>query len=721
MIEQDKIVMPAAYEVIEASQKNGPISKDLRAEQQKVSAAKVAAVVFICGLFNPITIACVGLFGAVHLGYRLVKACIIALNPNSLMAKEHNMKEGVREARVATVRNVAWGSLGVTSGDQPEDEVKTKDINVAYDSLMGRHDRANLQEMSDKRILLNKLKSKGAVIKDGMQNRSVEELKNKLEKYSEKPVELEKHVEKRSEIDLLLDNNQIPEFTAREIDEFNDDLNALRASMSVLANDSASYKKTMDDLRTLLQSDVYQAIKHDPSQEAVKFLHLTCASLWNDVRAMEAFQSFGEAAIDSPAIDVSLSDQVDAPLGPKTAATLEQSVANVKSELLTDHGIPAKILYAITNPHQTLGSLASEGGLPRQIAAFFGKGRYDPHRLLNIPSLQGQTTAKIGGSDKEILIDNVYGGSPTIGDAEIDPIFLAVIQAAENNQFGPLEHRMPEIPDKVFYTNFQDLGKKGGEGPRSVTIMKLNALYPCAFTGITLTKDTEFYMRNEGLKKWPGAEAFGDVMRSKLLDSSSFSLDDRVRTVIDHQKIEDPGFYFPGRKDEWEPFFDLIIKAANEHFKDEEPQTEEEVKALCGAYQELVYHSIQCQMEFKLADGLQKQGLESPRIHSQRSCKENIDRGGVANAAYLYLRLHKEIENRKELIAGALHSRALLARGRMILQARLPQNFALIAKIEPETFMGMQKDLMEKQSITIDAMPEFKVAKNTTVEAAAAA
>lgn len=705
---------PIAFKAMDSTHKNNvqiDRSPDLKAEKQKVSAAKVAAVVFLAGLFNPLTITFVGLIGVVHLGYRLVKACIIALKPDSLLAKEQAMKEGVREARVATIRNITRNSLGLINNDQAADNVNVKDIKLNYQELMNNADA--LKEMSDKRILLNGLKSKGAEIKEGMQEKSTNYLFDELQKYSSQ--------EEINAFNLKLENNGILEITEKEIDKFNNDLYALRTRMSELANDSESYKKIMDDLRSLLQSNVYNAIRHDPSQEAVKFLHLTCASLWNDVRAMEAFQTFGDAAIGSAPKD---STTIDTTLGERTASTLEQSIVNVKSELLTDHGIPAKILYAITNPRQALGSLASEGGFPRQVAAFFGKGCYDPHRLLNIPSLQGQTIAKIGNSDQEILIDNVYGGSPTIGDKDIDPIFLAVIHAAENNQFGPSEHRMAEIPDKIFYTNFQDLGKKGGEGPRSVTIMKLNEQYPCAFTGITLTKDSEFYMRTEGLKEWPGVDSFGDTMRTKLMDDSSFSLENRVRTIKNHVKNEDPGFYFPGKATDWQPFFDNIIAAANEVFEDQQPQNEAEVAALCGAYQEFVYHSIQCQMEFKLANSMQQQGLKSPRIHSQRACKENIDRGGVANATYLYLRLplpqdETESRTREELVAGALHSRALLARGRMILEARLPQNLALIAKIEPDQFMSVQNELIKQQGIAIRGLPEFVVAKNVAAAAAA--
>jgi hypothetical protein len=245
--------------------------------------------------------------------------------------------------------------------------------------------------------------------------------------------------------------------------------------------------------------------------------------------------------------------------------------------------------------------------------------------------------------------------------------------------------------------------------------MSLNDRFPIAFMGITLSKDSSFYMMRDE-QTWIDAENFGKEMMEKLTEENSFSLEGRVR----EKGKEDAGFYFPGSEQDWFPLFHNVITAANTQFEGKTANTPEEAKALRGAYQEFVYNSLQFQLDMKLVAQLKAEGLDKPKVQSQRLCKENIDRGGVGNAVHLYLRLptpdleDKAAQREREgLIAGCLHCRALLARGLMILEGRLPQSFALMENVSPQDFMDKQMEILKKDGIAVDSTPVYTPALST--------
>jgi len=668
---------------------------------KKIDVVKSAAVFYVSALISyvsvPIFASMAFTFGAYN-SLRVVQR--EKLSKDSLIVEKHEMKQNLYQESTNTLKVIARHSL---INEFSSSSASPSEIFVAF-PLNDKEISTNKQT----RKVLNALKMQGIEITEKIKSQSLETL---LENYRDTFGEAAyAHLTEDSSF------HSFPPITSSQVDVFNDRLTSFQERLLKLEKfNEKDYKKALGELRALLQDPVYQAIKEDSSQRSVQFLHLTSASLWNNVKAMDGFQAFGNASLGKDCFE----DVAEfTHLGQTTVNALEKSLDNVEKEFHTDVGLAKKVVFASTHPKQSLGSMAAEGGFLRTLASYFGQGHYDNFKdTLNIPSLQGFTTAKAAGYPDEMRIDNVYGGTPTIGDDAIDPIFLATIQGAENNQLGPPEFRQKEIPDKVFYTNYQNIAKSDGEGPRSITIMKLNSLFPCAFVGITLTKDTDFYMHNSNMKEWPGAEAFGDIFYEKLMDERSFSLENRTEK---NKSSEDPSFYFPGEPEKWSSLFKEIIKAANEQFANENPQTKEEVMALSGAYQEFVYQSIQYQLEFTFASELQESGIVAPRLHSQRACKENYDRGGSANMSYLYLRLpipdpeapdHDQlIKERIGLVAGALHCRPLACRGRMVMRARLPQNFALISHVEPSDFIAMQKKILEQREIQFDEAPVFSAA-----------
>ncbi len=500
----------------------------------------------------------------------------------------------------------------------------------------------------------------------------------------------------------------------KEAASFNQILKELDGLLKSSSKDVAAVNQQVTSkLREALNSPAYQALKEDPTNQSVQFLHSIASAIWNNVQALDAYKTLGEAALRRVPKDPY---QPDPSTGKEMHVILEASHKKASQELLTDHGIPGKILYALKHPTQTLSSMASEGGLLRSVAEVFGKGVYDSHYLLsNNPSLQGVTTAQIATSKGPInaSINNCYGGSPTIGDNQISPEFDALCQAAENKQFSSKSD--PTIPDVVYYTNFQNIEHKGGEGGRSQTIMNQNQRYPLSFKGMTLAKDSDFYMMKSYKKdpdsiQWSGSIAFGQEMFQRMTDDACFSNSNRTGNPAGN------GFYFPGTKEEWSPIFKKCIESAQLHFHDA-PQNRSGTEAyeLRGAFQEYVYSMVQAHTELKLVKDAGEKGNKNPVMTAIRACKENIDRGGAENTKYMYTRLSPEEftdAERATLITGVFQSRALSARNRVILDHRLPQVLSFMDHVEPADFQREMNNVVRDLGIQFAdrGEPRFKPA-----------
>lgn len=437
-------------------------------------------------------------------------------------------------------------------------------------------------------------------------------------------------------------------------------------------------------LRKALNSPVYQNIKEDPSDLNVKFLHRLAADMWNKAPSMEAYSELG----------ANIMDQMEGldPNAAKNEALLadQLNASHTKMENLhyAAHGLSG-ILYALTHPLQTLGSLASEGGFARHIPGIFGLDVYDSHgTLANNPSLQGVTEITMNGQQRG-KIHNCYGGSPTIGDHKIAPEFEALLLAAENNQFAYPAHRDNHIPMMVNYNNLQNLDKVHGEGPRTRTIMLLNQKYPLSFRGATFAKDSNFYLKPTDAL-WQSPADFGAKMMHEL-----------VRSFDPLEKGH--GFYFHGPVEKWRPAFEGAIASATAHFEKlsrENPALYNSLtpKDLQGAYQERVYSLLNAVIEMESAKSLSDHGITNFIVMAISACKENIDRGGMENTKYLFTRLPETLSPQQwtAFIMGAMHSRALSARDRVILKARMPQILNFIKTTKPAEFRAEMAGLFNQ-------------------------
>lgn len=465
--------------------------------------------------------------------------------------------------------------------------------------------------------------------------------------------------------------------------------------LTVLSNSQAAKdpiranQKFISAFRKVLTSSVYLALKEDSSIPSIKFLHLLANAIWNKTPSMEAYRDLGNNIITNTLPDCPL--ETNLPLtGEVIAEALDLSHRKMEKIHYTAKGWKALLNYSVIHPYQSLGSLASEGGMHRQIPASMGLGEYDSHgNNSNNPSLQGVTTITFenGGEAK---VNNCYGGTPTIGDHFIAPEFEAILQAAENNQLAKEISRDHEIPQMVNYNNLQNLHKEHGEGPRSRTIMLLNKKYPLSFRGATFSKDSSLYlMKKPEHVVWNGKPGdFGMIMLNQLQNSFN-------------PLQKNHGFYFYGCLDQWQPIFQNVILSANAHFENFlekiQPTLSKHLapQALQGAYQEYVYSLLKTVIELDSISTLNSRGISNPTTMVITACKENIDRGGIENTKYLYLRLQNMNQReRLNLILGAMHSRALSCRDRIILRARIPQILNFMKTTSPEEFNNQQASLL---------------------------
>ncbi|MDF2577962.1 MAG: hypothetical protein K0S74_1446 [Chlamydiales bacterium] len=509
-------------------------------------------------------------------------------------------------------------------------------------------------------------------------------------------------------------------------------------------------------LRNGLRSKAYEILKEQSDEPLIQLLHELCSGIYNQVKAIDAYAELGKDVLEQTKRELEKSKETRplismGSIGLDIHSTIQNSHNTTKKHLLTDHHITGKAKYTFSGHiRQTLGSLASEGGIRRAIASLFGHGTYDSHKnLANNPSLRSTRTIALGtGDDKlSLRLNNVYTGSPTIGDDIIAPEFEATLIAAENSQLDDMLGRnetAPKLPHMISYTNLQNWNKSGGEGPRSRTIMALAEKYPTSFCGVTLSKDSSFYKKgvlSTNILPWykklpvigkkeikPKPEDFISNIEALFIKKSS----NADKLSINREPCKKEGFVLPSNISD--PDLVKIINASLKQthnicsiIRKEHPiPTNSE---LWGAHIETFYSILQEGITLHLAKQLTEQGIKQATIQANASCKEDIDRGGMENAKQEFLSLvntlnkpnlnasEKEtaIVDFKQKIVGIIESRALSARNRVILEHRMTHILSLIKLVEWEKFdfdqmlQELLQEIWEKPGMTIDSS-EHKLA-----------
>lgn len=466
-----------------------------------------------------------------------------------------------------------------------------------------------------------------------------------------------------------------------------EDVNNLHDKRPVKAN-----RAFIADFRKVLKHPVYQAIKFSSEQPVVALLHHLAAAIWNDVHILPQYKAVGEAIISDGQLKLSENQPSNASL----TNLLRASQAVIAKRHYANDSWISKIGYALTHFWHVMGTLASEGGFVRHIPALLGVDQYDSHGTLsNNPSIQG--TSFWEGPSVKGRVNNCYGGTPTIGDHLIAPEFTALLQAVENNLLASKEFFSQDIPLKVIYNSLQNIDKCHGEGPRSHAIMHMNEAYPLSFSGAILAKDTAIYqMKSPEHVVFEGGGQFAVVLKEKLMQG-----------LLSPEK-SGHGFFFFRQGYQWEQLFDLILKHVSLKFEALGYSDDLTVRSkLQAAYQEYVYSLLIAVFECQQLANLNAAGFDDPLITEITACKENIDRGGMENTKYMYLRLPLMPERlmplsglqQLEYLIGIMNSRSISARDRAILKERMPQVLAFIELVSPADFNRTLAQLLKELNL----------------------
>ncbi|MBA3603204.1 MAG: hypothetical protein H0W50_06095, partial [Parachlamydiaceae bacterium] len=312
-------------------------------------------------------------------------------------------------------------------------------------------------------------------------------------------------------------------------------------------------------LRNAFENKAYQFLKECEDNPTIRFLHEINLAMYTDTPLLSAYLS-------EDANNPGLGNQLYA------NAKQENNKAEMKNpvDILTKPGsfIDKMRDYAVKkglySSHSCLGYIINH------FTQFFGAFTstklgsylfdYDPAGKLgnNVGALSTETFNVFGKKAKAI---DVRTPSPTIGN-KVSPEFRAALQAIENQKIASMYGKPNEEgikgygrPNTWIYTNYQEITNLGnGENQRSVAIMKLNDEFPLSFKGITLSKDSDYFLNGlgHGSKMWSKIDernetfetadinSFIEEMKENFCHKSHFTLENRT-----HANNKGAGLYFP--------------------------------------------------------------------------------------------------------------------------------------------------------------------------------
>lgn len=485
---------------------------------------------------------------------------------------------------------------------------------------------------------------------------------------------------------LSLDRNRTEEFQ----DLLHEMIDLLQKPEKAYENPTQANRRFIHLYRKLLKHPVYALNKYDTKSPYVNLLHRFAYAIWNDVHILNEYKAIGQAILkDLESETKTTPSSVEKEL----PAILSASQTFVSESYYTNDHSLSKLRYTCTHLRNAMGTLAAEGGILRMLPKLLGIEEYDSHGTLsNNPSLQGNTAWK--GPSIHGSINNCYGGTPTIGDHRIAPEFEALLQMVENNVLNP--QRGSGALTQVIYNNLQNIDKDHGEGPRSRTLMQLNTTYPLSFRGTILAKDSSlFLMKSPSDVVWEDSRQFGKILKEKLF------------LGINSQGTQGHGYYFSGSSEKWKTIFDAVVDCVSVEFSAQRAISDDEKSSLQGAFQEYVYALLISVIECRTLYELNLAGIQDPLVMSLTACKENIDRGGMENMKYMYLRLpFNETDKpcissseQTEYLVGVMNSRSLSVRDRAILKNRMSQTLSFIELVTPDRFHRTLTELLEKLNI----------------------
>ena len=454
-------------------------------------------------------------------------------------------------------------------------------------------------------------------------------------------------------------------------------------------------KKILSLLRKAIQSDAYQFLCHDESIPAIAYVHRMVMASFISPTPLTVYQELGTQTLRGAQESIGLES--------RQKATDGGGIRNFFSRILQH------LRKSAQDQHLTASDKSAEYFLSHSRVAFAALkgetrlfGQYDPKMAENA---SGTLFTQTVGSTE---VSAVYSPTPTLGD-KVSPEAEAFLQALENRQFmsdGQLQ-KEPKYARQTHWS-FASLQNRtsGNEGPRARAIMALNREFPLSFTGITIDQDSEFYR--------DGVEGSSDEeIERQMVKHGRTQIDGSYKDMMMDQLIDGAGYDLPVMSREnlekaYRPIVEKAFEVVSAKTFIKPAQNPEE---LSDAYEKRVQNEKQLWQWRQKAAFRELVNLGVMRywqlksLPAQRSavvtccCKECIDRGGKVMAEFLWALGDGSDETLKQVFS-ALQGRALLARRRIILPARLEPFIALAEFVS-------QKDAQEflNEKVGGQAMP----------------
>ena len=413
-------------------------------------------------------------------------------------------------------------------------------------------------------------------------------------------------------------------------------------------NPAKANKKALLLLRKALSTSAYSLLCHDESIPEIRFLHQLVMASFVDINPLDHFENLGDHISEHGQINT---DSISSKEGFSQTLRTFREKGQQQRLMASDH----TAAYVLSAWGQTIGAFRSVGA----------PGKYDPRALENIGGRLFREDLAVGDGRRTVPLTAIYSHSPTIGN-KVSLETKAFLQAMENRCFMTPEElkKEPDFAKNTHwtYTNLQNTLNRH-EAPRSRAIMALNQEFPFSFTGITITQDSPFF--TDGIKGHMQQERRAQqAIRGRAVPLN------KAYALRMHEEIisENGGYSFPPDPNWEEVSLEIVRKALTmtESFSIKDPQTPEDClhnSKVKTAFRELVNLGL---IRYWQMNSLpeQGQGLVST------CCKECIDRGGKMMSEFLWALGDNTPDTLKHVIYSA-HSRALLARKRLILPHRL--------------------------------------------------
>lgn len=439
-------------------------------------------------------------------------------------------------------------------------------------------------------------------------------------------------------------------------------------------------------LRQAFGNKAYMALKECEDNPTIRFLHEINLAMYTETPLLSAYLS-------EESTTPGLGDQLylNALQGGHSEQTPGTFIEKMRSRAI-EKGLFAShnsLNYIFQHVFQFWGAFTST-----RIGSYFSN--YDPAGKFgnNVGALSIEEFRVAGKQGKAI---DVRTPSPTIGN-RVAPEYRAALQAIENQKIAEMYLKPNRDgvkgygrPSCWMYTNYQEItNANNGENQRSVAIMQLNEESPIAFRGITLSKDSPYFLDGlgHGSAMWKEIDKNTTPFSANDIDSfiadmtHTFSNDSHFTLQARTEEVnKGAGLYFHTRNEDEKKAILKIIKSTAQvtgaflrtAMRDKTFMGREAWKIKVAA-KEFAYAGIQGKLRNEELASQASLNVDTPTVVTTSACKEDIDRGFTDHIKRMWLASDVEID----VLARIISLPALMARFRLILKDRIQPLVALM-------------------------------------------